>query len=79
MLALVFVERYAETGNPGVGFEASSLLPGAEAQLRRNAAASEEKLQDHRALQTVGPQKKMTCGGGGETRDMQGLRQRGLC
>jgi hypothetical protein len=78
MLALVFVQRYAETGNPGVGFEASSLFPGAEAKFRWKAAASEQKLKDHRALETVGPQKKMMCAGGGETRDMQSLRQRGL-
>ncbi len=76
MLAKVFVERSAEKGDPGVGFEMRGLFARAEVQVGGDSAAAQEKRECHGLLEAIGAEEKMASGSGREARDVQRLRQK---
>jgi len=77
VLAPVFIERNAETGYPGVGFEASRFFAGAEMQLGGDAAAAQKKVERRGLLKAIGAEKKITRGSGVQARKKQGLGKQG--
>ena len=75
MLAMIFVKRHAGIGYPSVGLESLGTLPRSEMQFGGDAATTQNKIEGHGLLKTIGAQEKMAGRGTKEPCDVRGFRQ----